>query len=155
CLASEVRFNVNLGCAMTVLAHGCYRCLSRRLKRYVKAQPKPLYRLFAEMAGRVEVLDENAVSIFTIFDGGHVSGGAPPGKSALKGSAHRSVRPVLATCTGHLAQESRRCEAYASSSAGSSTPSASRSTGTLNASASRTPAATSGKPRSFSHPRRV
>jgi hypothetical protein len=55
CLASEVRLNVDLDCALTVLANGCYRWLGKQLKGYEKAQPKQLYRAFVETGGVVEV----------------------------------------------------------------------------------------------------
>src|SRR5262249_6821469 len=51
CLSSEVRLNVDLDAAMTVLAQGCYRWLGRQLKGFEKAQPKQLYRRFVETAG--------------------------------------------------------------------------------------------------------
>ena len=40
CLAGEVRLNVDLDAALTVLANGCYRWLGKQLKGYDKAQPK-------------------------------------------------------------------------------------------------------------------
>jgi hypothetical protein len=55
CLASEVRLNVDLDAALTVLANGCYRWLASRLRGYDKAAPKPLYRRFIETGGVVEV----------------------------------------------------------------------------------------------------
>ena len=55
CLASEVRLNVDLDAALTVLANGCYRWLASRLRGYDKAAPKQLYRRFIETAGVVEV----------------------------------------------------------------------------------------------------
>src|SRR5262249_30771497 len=55
CLASEVRLNVDLDCALTVLANGCYRWLGKRLKGFEKAQPKQLYRAFVETGGLGEV----------------------------------------------------------------------------------------------------
>lgn len=55
CLASEVRLNVDLDAALTVLANGCYRWLASRLHGYDKAAPKQLYRRFIETAGAVEV----------------------------------------------------------------------------------------------------
>jgi hypothetical protein len=61
CLASEVRLNVDLDAATTVLAQGCYRWLGRQLKGYEKAQPKQLYRLFVETAGAVEVRQDRVV----------------------------------------------------------------------------------------------
>lgn len=61
CLASEVRLNVDLDAAVTVLANGCYRWLGRQLKGYEKAQPKQLYRRFVETAGLVEVREDRVV----------------------------------------------------------------------------------------------
>ena len=61
CLASEVRLNVDLDAALTVLANGCYRWLARQLKGYEKAQPKQLYRRFVETAGLVEVRQDRVV----------------------------------------------------------------------------------------------
>jgi hypothetical protein len=58
CLASEVRLNVDLDCALTVLAQGCYRWLARQLKGFDRAQPKQLFRLFVETAGVIEVGQE-------------------------------------------------------------------------------------------------
>jgi len=55
CLASEVRLNVDLDAALTVLAQGCYRWLGKQLKGFEKAAPKQLYRRFVETAGLVEV----------------------------------------------------------------------------------------------------
>jgi len=53
CLASEVRLNVDLDAALTVIANGCYRWLASRLKGFGKAAPKQLYRRFVETAGTV------------------------------------------------------------------------------------------------------
>jgi hypothetical protein len=61
CLASEVRLNVDVDTAMTVLANGCYRWLGKQLKGFAKAQPKQLYRRFVETAGTVEVQEERVV----------------------------------------------------------------------------------------------
>lgn len=55
CLASEVRLNVDLDAALTVLANSCYRWLAARLRGYEKAAPKQLYRRFVETAGVIEV----------------------------------------------------------------------------------------------------
>jgi len=55
CLASEVRLNVDLDAALTVIAHGCYRWLASRLHGFEKAAPKQLYRRFIETAGMVEI----------------------------------------------------------------------------------------------------
>lgn len=61
CLASEVRLNVDLDAALTVLAQGCYRWLGKQLKGFEKAAPKQLYRRFVETAGVVEVEAERLV----------------------------------------------------------------------------------------------
>jgi len=55
CLASEVRLNVDLDVALTVLANGCYRWLSHQLHGFDKSGPKGVYRKFVETGGRVEV----------------------------------------------------------------------------------------------------
>jgi hypothetical protein len=64
CLASEVRLNVDLDAALTVLANGCYRWLASRLRGYAKAAPKQLYRRFIETAGVVEVGAEQVTVCF-------------------------------------------------------------------------------------------
>ena len=55
CLASEVRLNVDLDAALTVVANGCYRWLGLRLRGYENAAPKQLYRRFVETAGSIEI----------------------------------------------------------------------------------------------------
>jgi hypothetical protein len=55
CLASEVRLNVHTDVVMTVLANGCYRWLSQRLKGCATMEPKQLYRKFVETGGHVTV----------------------------------------------------------------------------------------------------
>lgn len=62
CLASEVRLNVDLDTALTVLANGCYRWLGKQLRGFEKAAPKQLFRRFVETAGLVEV-EENRVVV--------------------------------------------------------------------------------------------
>src|SRR5262249_31012355 len=64
CLASEVRLNVDLDVALTVLAHGCYRWLATRLHGFAKAKPKQLYRRFVETGGAVEIGAERIVVHF-------------------------------------------------------------------------------------------
>jgi hypothetical protein len=64
CLASEVRLNVDLDTALTVLANGCYRWLGRQLHGFEKAAPKQLYRRFVETAGLIEVDGERVVIRF-------------------------------------------------------------------------------------------
>jgi hypothetical protein len=55
CLSSEVRLNVDVDAALTVLANGCYRWPGSRLKGWEKSRPKDLYRRFVETSGLVEV----------------------------------------------------------------------------------------------------
>jgi hypothetical protein len=64
CLASEVRLNVDLDVALTVLAHGCYRWLAKRLRGFDKAKPKQLYRRFVETGGVVEIRADQVVIHF-------------------------------------------------------------------------------------------
>ena len=54
CLASEVRLNVDLDVALTVLANGCYRWLARHLHGFDRTAPKKVYRKFVETGGQVE-----------------------------------------------------------------------------------------------------
>jgi hypothetical protein len=61
CLASEVRLNVDLDTALTVLANGCYRWLSKRLRGFEKASAKQVYRRFVETSGLVEVEEGRVV----------------------------------------------------------------------------------------------
>jgi hypothetical protein len=64
CLASEVRLNVDLDVALTVLAHGCYRWLAQHLRGFEKAAPKKLYRKFVETGGVVKVQSDRVVVQF-------------------------------------------------------------------------------------------
>ena len=64
CLASEVRLNVDVDVALTVLAHGCYRWLASKLRGFDKAKPKQLYRRFVETSGVVEGQAERIVVSF-------------------------------------------------------------------------------------------
>jgi hypothetical protein len=64
CLASEVRLNVDLDVALTVMAYGCYRWLAQRLHGFVKTKPKQLYRRFVETGGVVEVQADRLVVRF-------------------------------------------------------------------------------------------
>ena len=64
CLASEVRLNVDVDVAMTVLANGCYRWLAKQLRGFDKAAPKQLYRKFVETAGLIEVQPERIIVHF-------------------------------------------------------------------------------------------
>ncbi|HMB06497.1 MAG TPA: hypothetical protein VKP69_22525, partial [Isosphaeraceae bacterium] len=58
CLASEVRLNVDLDAALTVIANGCYRWLASRLGGFAKADPKQLYRRFVATAGTVTIQND-------------------------------------------------------------------------------------------------
>ena len=64
CLASEVRLNVDLDAALTVIANGCYRWLASRLRGFEKAAPKQLYRRFVETGGTVQIQEEGITVIF-------------------------------------------------------------------------------------------
>jgi len=64
CLASEVRLNVDVDTALTVLANGCYRWLGKRLRGFEKASPKQLFRRFVETAGEVEIEEDRVVVRF-------------------------------------------------------------------------------------------
>jgi hypothetical protein len=64
CLASEVRLNVDLDVALTVLANGCYRWLGKQLRGFEKTAPKQLYRRFVETAGLVEAKEDRVVVRF-------------------------------------------------------------------------------------------
>jgi hypothetical protein len=55
CLASEVRLNVDLDAALTVIANGYYRWLGSRLRGFEKAAPKQFYRRFVETGGTVQI----------------------------------------------------------------------------------------------------
>ena len=64
CLASEVRLNVDVDVAMTVLANGCYRWLAHSLKGFSRSAPKQVFRKFIETSGEVEVQAERIVVHF-------------------------------------------------------------------------------------------
>jgi hypothetical protein len=64
CLASEVRLNVDVDVALTVLANGCYRWLATQLHGFDKAKPKQLYRKFVETGGLLEVHADRLVVRF-------------------------------------------------------------------------------------------
>jgi hypothetical protein len=55
CLASEVRLNVDLDVALTVIANGCYRWLAKQLKGFEKSKPKDVYRKIVTTPGKVEL----------------------------------------------------------------------------------------------------
>jgi hypothetical protein len=64
CLTSEVRLNVDLDVALTVIAHGCYRWLAQQLRGCDKLKPKQLFRRFVETSGVVEVCCDRLVVQF-------------------------------------------------------------------------------------------
>jgi hypothetical protein len=64
CLASEVRLNVDLDAALTVVANGCYRWLASRLRGFEKAAPKQLYRRFVETGGTVQIQEDEITVSF-------------------------------------------------------------------------------------------
>lgn len=64
CLASEVRLNVDLDVALTVIANGCYRWLANKLKGFDKSKPKDLYRKFVETAGQVTISPQRIIVHF-------------------------------------------------------------------------------------------
>ena len=64
CLASEVRLNVDLDAALTVIANGCYRWLASRLPGFEKADPQQLYRRFVETGGLVTTEQKRVVVRF-------------------------------------------------------------------------------------------
>ncbi len=64
CLASEVRLNVDLDAALTVIANGCYRWLASQLNGFEKAAPKQLYRRFVETAGTARIENDRLTIAF-------------------------------------------------------------------------------------------
>jgi hypothetical protein len=56
--ASEMRLNVDVDVALTVLAHGGYRWLATQLHGLDKAKPKQLYRQFVATGGQVAIQDD-------------------------------------------------------------------------------------------------
>jgi hypothetical protein len=64
CLASEVRLNVDIDVALTVIANGCYRWLASRLHGFDKAKPKDLYRKFVETSGSIEITNKTIIVHF-------------------------------------------------------------------------------------------
>jgi hypothetical protein len=63
CLSSEVRLNVDLDVALTVIAHGCYRWMAGRMKGFEEAKPKQLYRKFVETGGAIEVAEDRTLRV--------------------------------------------------------------------------------------------
>jgi hypothetical protein len=64
CLASEVRLNVDLDVALTVIAHGCYRWLASRLPGQGRSKPKQEFQRFVATGGVVEIQSERIVVRF-------------------------------------------------------------------------------------------
>jgi hypothetical protein len=64
CLASEVRLNVDLDLARTLIAHGCYRRPAARSPGYDKSKSKQAYQRFVATGGVVEILTERIVVRF-------------------------------------------------------------------------------------------
>src|SRR5205823_12953376 len=64
CLASEVRLNVDLDLALTVIAHGCYRWLATQLPGYEKSQPKQESQRFVATGGGVETPGDRIMARF-------------------------------------------------------------------------------------------
>jgi hypothetical protein len=64
CLASEVRLNVDLDTILTVLAHGCYRCLAEQLSGFGQAKPKGVYRKFVETSGTIEIESRRRIVVY-------------------------------------------------------------------------------------------
>jgi hypothetical protein len=62
CLASEVRLNVDLDAALTMIANGCYRWLGAQLRGYETAAPKQLFRRFVETGG-VVAIEPQAIAV--------------------------------------------------------------------------------------------
>jgi hypothetical protein len=61
---NSFRLNVHTDVVLTVLANGCYRWLSQRLKGCTTMEPKQLYRKFVETGGTLTVRgDELLVSL--------------------------------------------------------------------------------------------
>jgi hypothetical protein len=58
---SAVRLQVDLGCALTVLADGCYRGPGKRLQGFAKAKAKQPSRRFVATAGMGEVRDHRVL----------------------------------------------------------------------------------------------
>ena len=64
CLTSEVRLNVDLDVALTVIANGCYRWLGRQVRGFRDAAPKQLYRKFVATGGAIEIRADRIVVHF-------------------------------------------------------------------------------------------
>ena len=103
CLASEVRLNVDLDAALTVIANGCYRWLASRLNGFEKAAPKQLYRRFIETAGTVTIgedrLDDHPRPPVPQPDPAGGGAGPRPAAHPLDRRAEAGVHLPLATTT--------------------------------------------------------
>ncbi len=64
CLASEVRLNVDVDVALTVIAHGCYRRLATQLSGHATSKPKQVFPRFVATGGVVEVQRNRIVAWF-------------------------------------------------------------------------------------------
>ena len=64
CLASEVRLNVDLDAALTVIANGCYRWLASRLNGFAKADPKNYTVGSSRPPGAVTIQNDRLTVIF-------------------------------------------------------------------------------------------
>jgi len=64
CLASEVRLNVDLDVALTVIAHGCYRWLATQLPGYEKSKPKQAYQRLVGTGGVVQIQNDQLLVRF-------------------------------------------------------------------------------------------
>jgi hypothetical protein len=64
CLAREVRLNVDVEVALTVLAHGCYRWLATQWHGFDKAKPQQLYRQLVDTGGQLDMQADRIVGHF-------------------------------------------------------------------------------------------
>lgn len=64
CLSSEVRLHAQTDVVLTVIANGCYRWLSQKLKGCQTMEPKQLYRKFVETGGHITVRQDEFVVSF-------------------------------------------------------------------------------------------
>jgi hypothetical protein len=62
--AGDVRLNVDVDVAMTVLANGCYRWLATRLHGFDTAKPKQLYHKCVATGGQLTVHADRLVVLF-------------------------------------------------------------------------------------------
>ena len=62
CLCSEVALNVSLDVLMTLVANGCYRWLSKKMKGCEKLEPKKLYRMLVNTPGTIS-MDDSCIRV--------------------------------------------------------------------------------------------